>query len=599
MNKTNSKKTKRKKGISHLIEIAGTKKWWLLASILLAVIATIAQFVPVIAVYLILEELADHAADIAHLNKDWLYTLGFVCLGAVGLFGILSYASLMFSHIAAFNILYEIRVKIAEKLTKLSMGFFNRKTNGEIKKVMEEDVERIELFVAHHIPDITSAVIFPLLMIGYLFYIDWRLAIASLVPLPISMLMHVKMMNSSDLYRKYHDSLGAMNSTVVEYITGMAVVKVFGATATSFHKLKERIYSYRDFSQKITKDYSTVYPGFLTAASSSLVFIIPISLILLAGMDSIQEFIPTVLLFLIVGGGMFFPLFKLMFVSGFLNQITVGVERIDEILFYDEISEVNSNSHPSDASIEFDNVSFAYDETTVLNNISFRAEPNTVTALVGPSGAGKTTVGLLSARFWDINKGTIRIGGVNIKEMKTEKLMGHLSFVFQDGFLFFDTIEENIRMGNNKATKNEVIEAAKAAQCHEFIEKLPDGYNTFVGEGGTYLSGGEQQRIGIARAILKNSPVIILDEATAYADPENEGKILDGLASLIKDKTVIIIAHRLSTIVNADRILVVDNGEIVQRGTHDELSTVEGLYKNMWETYSRSREWTIEKERGS
>jgi ATP-binding cassette subfamily B protein len=406
------------------------------------------------------------------------------------------------------------------------------------------------------------------------------------------------MFSTTDLYRQYHDALEKMNAAVVEYVRGMPVVKVFGATAESFERLKQTVFAFRDFSRKITKDYSTVYPGFLTVISSSLVFIIPVAVFLLSRTESYEKLIPTVLLFMVVGGGMFFPFFKLMFIGNYLKQISVGVERVDAILFREEMDETESDGLPADGSMEYEGVSFAYDETPVLKDVSFKALPNTVTALVGPSGAGKTTMGLLAARFWDVDSGAIRMGGVDIRAMKTKTLMTHVSFVFQDGFLFYDTLEENIRMGNKTASREEIVAAAKAAQCHEFIEKLPNGYDTLVGEGGTYLSGGEQQRIGIARAVLKNSPVVILDEATAFADPENEGKILEALARLIRNKTVIVIAHRLSTITEADQILVVDNGEIVERGNHEALKEADGLYRSMWDTYSRSRKWTIDKQGG-
>jgi ATP-binding cassette subfamily B protein len=594
--KTNEQsQPKRKNGFRRLVEIAGTKKWWLFASMTLAVIATVVQFVPVVTVYMIIVELAEHATDISQLNSELLYHLGFVSLVSFVAWGVLQYVSSMLSHIAAFNILYEMRVKIAKKLTKLPMGFFTQKASGEIKKVMSEDVERVELFVAHHIPDITSAVVFPIIMVLYLFFADWRLALAAIIPLPFAFAVQMRMMSSVDTYRQYHDSLEKMNAAVVEYVRGMPVVKVFNATSDSFKRLKMTILSYRDFVIKLTNEYARVYPAFLTVISSSLVFIIPVAVFLLSGMGAYEQFMPTVFLFLIVGGGMFFPFLKLMFVSGYLREISIGVERVDEILYTPEITETNSERQPKDFSVSFDDVCFAYTDSNVLNNVSFTAKPKTVTALVGPSGAGKTTIGFLTARFWDVNSGAIRIGDVDIKDLQTETLMNYVSFVFQDGFLFFDTIEENIRMGNQTASKEDVIAAAKAAQCHEFIMNLPHRYDTLIGEGGTYLSGGEQQRISIARAILKNTPIVVLDEATSYADPENEGKIVEALSHLIQNKTVIVIAHRLSTVVDADQILVIDNGQIVQTGRHDDLVAVDGLYKTMWDTYSRSREWTIEK----
>jgi ATP-binding cassette, subfamily B, bacterial IrtA/YbtP len=594
-------KKQKRTGLLRLIEIAGTKKWWLLASMVLAVLATVVQFVPVVAVYLIIEELAAHAADIANVNPDLLFRLGYLSLGSVAVFGLLLYAAMMLSHIAAFNILYEIRVKIAEKLTRLSMGFFTEKASGEIKKVMVEDVERIELFVAHHIPDITCAVVFPLLLIGYLFAMDWRLAIAALLPFPLTIGLMMAMMLGSGTkaaYHAYHKALEAMHAAVVEYVRGMPVVKVFGTALDSFQGLTQSVLSYRDWARKMTKSYSKAYPAFLTTASSSLVFLVPAIVFLLRRSEAHASFIPTALFFLIIGGGFFFPLLKLMFMVGYLNQISIGVERIDAILNKEEILEPADGKRPADDSIEFNEVTFAYNDTTVLEKVSFAAQPGTVTALVGPSGAGKTTLGLLAARFWDVQSGAIRIGGVDIRDMKTETLMNHVSFVFQDGFLFFDTIEENIRMGNTTATKADVIRAAQAAQCHEFIEALPNSYQTLVGEGGTYLSGGEQQRVGIARAILKDTPIVVLDEATAYADPENEGKILQGFATLLKDKTVIVIAHRLSTVTNADQILVIDKGQVAQRGIHAELVKTGGLYANMWDTYSHAREWTIARKGG-
>jgi ATP-binding cassette subfamily B protein len=587
---------RKKTGLARLIEIAGAKKWWLFASMVLAALATLVQFAPTIIVYQIIRELAAHAADLSGVDRDALWRLGWVSLGAVGVFGLLLYISSMLSHIAAFNILYEIRIKLAEKLPRLSMGYFANTASGKIKKILAEDVEQIEVFVAHHIPDITSAVVFPLLVIGYLFVVDWRMALAALLPFPIALSLMSKMMMSSEskrLYQEWHTSLEKMNAAVVEYVRGMPVVKVFGTDKDSFRRFQETVTAHRDRSQRVSRDYSSTYPALLTAASSSMMFILPVAVWLLYRADNPNALIPTVLFFALIGGSFFFPLLKLTFMAGLLNQISMGVERIDEILAAAEVPERVSGRQPQDATITFENVAFAYDEAAVLENVSFTAKPGTVTALVGPSGAGKTTIGLLTARFWDVQSGAIRIGGVDIRDIRLETLMDYVSFVFQDGFLFFDTIEENIRMGNSAATMDEVIAAAKAARCHEFIERLPSGYKTLVGEGGTYLSGGEQQRVGIARAILKGSPIVVLDEATAYADPENEGRILEGLARLIRNKTVLIIAHRLSTITQADQILVVDEGQIVERGAHPELLAAQGLYRSMWDTYSQARQWTL------
>ncbi len=331
--------------------------------------------------------------------------------------------------------------------------------------------------------------------------------------------------------------------------------------------------------------------------SSVLLFLIPASVYLSLHVPSYPQYVPTILLFLILGGGIFFPMMKLMWISGLLRQNTSGVSLVDEILLKEEISEPEHPEPPQTTEqgipVEFRNVNFAYGNTPILKDVSFLAAPGTVTALVGPSGAGKSTVAMLTARFWDIQEGEILIGGIPIKNIPTETLMQTISFVFQDTMLFFDTIEENIRMGNKSASFEEVVSAAKSAQCHSFIEQLENGYLTLVGEGGTYLSGGEAQRISLARVILKNAPIVLLDEATAFADPENEGKILESFSHLIRGKTVLVIAHRLSTITSADQILVIDGGIIAEQGKHRDLLAKNGIYKRMWDSYTQSREWTL------
>lgn len=587
---------KRKTGLARLIEIAGTKRRLLIGAMLLAVITAIVQFVPIIAVYNILIELAEHALDPSLIDKAYIWLWSYIALGAFFAFGVLTFASLMLSHIAAFNILYEIRMQLVQKMVRLPLGFFSRRASGELKKIMSDDVERIELFIAHHIPDIVTALLFPLILVSYMFTVDWRLAIVVLAVLAMAFYVMGRMYTGKkirEVSKRYVETLGRMNASIVEYIRGIQVVKTFTESTNAYRKLNDDIKEYRKFANEVNVQYQPTYVGFLTILSSALLFIIPVAVWLLVGSASYATFVPVLLMFLFFGVAVFFPVLKLLWIGSFLNQNNMGVQKIDDILYMDEIEEPDIPRHPKDASVEFRNVSFAYDTTPILKAISFISHPGTITALVGPSGAGKSTVAMLAARFWDVQSGEILIGGVPVKEIPTSVLMDNVAFVFQDNMLFFDTIEENIRMGNKTATFEEVARAACAAQCHEFIESLPNGYQTLVGEGGIYLSGGEAQRIALARAILKDSPIILLDEATAFADPENEGKILAAFSHLIKGKTVLVIAHRLSTITNADRILYVDKGVIAEQGTHEQLLALKGEYARMWETYNRAKRWTI------
>jgi len=587
---------KHKTGLARLIEIAGTKRWLLIGAMSLAVITAIMQFVPIIAVYNILIELAKHALNLSLIDKAYIWQWSYIALGSFLAYGVLTFASTMLSHIAAFNILYEIRMQLAQKMVRLPLGFFNRRASGELKKIMSDDVERIELFIAHHIPDIVTAILFPLILVGYMFTIDWRLALVVLTILAVAFYVMGRMYTGKairEASEKYVEKMGRMNASIVEYIRGIQIVKTFTESTDAYRKLNDDIKAYRQNANEVNAQYRPTYVGFLTILSSALLFIIPVAIWLLVESDSYAAYIPVVLMFMLFGTAVFFPVLKLLWIGSFLNQNNMGVQKIDDILYMDEIKEPATPRYPEDASVEFRNVSFAYDTTQILNDVSFVAPSGTITALVGPSGAGKSTIAMLTARFWDISKGEILIGKVPIKEIPTSVLMNNVAFVFQDNMLFFDTIEENIRMGNKSATFEEVKQAACAAQCHEFIECLPNGYQTLVGEGGTYLSGGETQRIALARAILKDAPIILLDEATAFADPENEGKILEAFSHLIKGKTILIIAHRLGTITDADHILYVDKGRIAEEGTHEELLALHQSYAHMWETYNRAKEWTI------
>ncbi|MBN2039813.1 MAG: ABC transporter ATP-binding protein [Spirochaetes bacterium] len=593
--------TKNKKtGITRLLQIAGTKKIYLIAGGILSILAVLAQITPFITIYLLVKELITNIGNIHAIDTDYVWQLAWVTIAGIGIFGILTYCSGMLSHIAAFNILYEIRTSLAEKLARMPMGYFTSRTTGGIKKILNEDVERIELFVAHHTMDIIQAVMLPVVSLIFLFIFDWRLALGALVPVPLALIAQGSMYNKGavQLYTKWQEKLSAMNATIVEYVRGMPVVKVFNQTVNAFKRFSDDVHAYRDLTLYWIKVTATSFSGFLTLLSSSAVFILPVAIFLLYSVpeDSYSSPVTTIFLFLFIGMGIATPLFKLMFLMSYITQISTGLVEIDNILNGEEISAALSPLEPKDTSIEFSNVSFAYGDDTVLKNISFSVQPGTVTALVGPSGGGKTTVANLIGRLWDIEEGEIKIGRTNIKNMEIENLNNTVSMVFQDVFLFFDTIEENIRMGNINASFEDVVSAAKAAQIHEFIETLPEGYGTLIGEKGTYLSGGEQQRISLARAVLKDAPIVVLDEATAYADPENEAKIQAGLSKVLKNKTVIIIAHRLYTITDVDQILVINNGQIEESGTHRELTSSDGLYRHLWNIHTKARDWNINNE---
>ena len=584
-----------KKGILRLIELAGEKKYWLLCSAILAIISTIAQFVPYVTIFKILQELGFHAESPGEVDASFIKHWCYIALLSFIIYSVLLLLSLIFSHIAAFNILYKLRIRLSNKLTRLPLGYFSNTTSGHIKKVMAEDVDRLELFIAHHIPDIISAVLFPLFIIGYMFIIDWRLAtivfaIFIIAIIPLSYMNGERMKGAA---RKYVDILGRMNSGIVEFVKGIQVVKIFNRSTTNFERLNHNIDSFQRYSADITRKWSRPYLGFNIILNSVTLLIIPPAIYFLQKADSYPDYLPTVLMFIILSGSIFFPMLKLLWIGGVISQVCIGVDVIDEILRSEELPEVTAGKIPSGSNLEFDKVTFGYGDTPVLTDISFKVPAGSITALVGPSGAGKTTIALLAARFWDTDSGEIRIGGTSIRDISYKDLMDNISFVFQDNMLFFDTIEENIRMGNTTASKEKIISAAKAAHCHEFITNLDAGYNTLVGEGGTYLSGGEQQRIALARAILKDAPIILLDEATAYADPENESKILESFSKLIQDKTVLVIAHRLNTITKADNILYVAEQQILEDGSHEELLAKGGAYAKMWHSYTRATEWVI------
>jgi ATP-binding cassette subfamily B protein len=381
----------------------------------------------------------------------------------------------------------------------------------------------------------------------------------------------------------------------------MAAVKIFNRSAESFRSFKKDIYDYQDISIKYTKDFRSVFTIRSSLIKGIALFILPVGTLLLKSNPTSLNYVLSICMFLILAPGIVAPIFKVVGIGSVVKTIAGGVERIDMIFNTPPLSEPETGELPKTYDVRFSGVKFSYNTKAerpvfAVDGVSFSAEEGKITALVGPSGGGKSTIAQLIPRFWDLEQGEISIGGVNIKQIRMDDLNNIVSFVFQDCFLFFDTIRENIRGGKADATEEEIIAAAKAARCHDFIGALPDGYNTLIGEGGVYLSGGEEQRINIARAILKNAPVLVLDEATAFADSENEALLYRAIKSLIQNKTVIMIAHRLSTIVKADKIIVIDRGKILEEGTHASLVHTGGLYSELYAAYTRSAEWTISEE---
>jgi ABC transporter, permease/ATP-binding protein len=587
---------KRKTGIPRLLELAGRKKYFVIGSGFFGVLTSLVQFIPFVAAYKILEELTAHAAMPSMANEEavwfWCWIMFWAFIASI----VFNFCSLALSHLAAFNILYELRIQLSQKLARLPLGYFTKNATGKIKKIMTEDVERLEIFIAHNLPDTVSAFLFPILLFVYMLWVNWLLALAVFSVVVIAVVF-MSRMYTSDRVRGYIDGwmrvTGQVNASLVEYIRGIQVIKIFTKSTKAYHQLNHDVAEFRTYATKMNQSYQGSYVGFHTILLSTIVLVLPVGAFMLMRAESYAALLPQVLLFLVFAVGIFFPLLKVMWIASLLNQNSMGIAEIDAILYEKELTEPTEPKKPTEATVAFENVTFAYEEKEVLKEISFTAAPGTITALVGPSGAGKSTIAMLTARFWDIDDGDIKIGNIPLKEITTTDLMNQIAFVFQDNPLFFDTIEENIRMGNKTATTEQVEAAAKAAQCHNFIMALPQGYKTLVGEGGTYLSGGEQQRLALARAILKDAPIILLDEATAFADPENEGKILEAFSHLIHGKTVMVIAHRLNTVVNADQILYIEDGRIAERGRHEELLSMKGKYAAMWEKYEQTLHWGI------
>jgi ATP-binding cassette subfamily B protein len=520
--------------------------------------------------------------------------LAAVCAVLVVLRYAVFFSSLILSHLAAFDILYRLRSEICAHLGKLSIGYFGLRRSGQIKKVFAEDVDELETFLAHHIPDLVAGVIEPIAVVACLFFFDYRLALVALVPLPLAFFLQGKAFGrdrGAAYTKEYHDALEGMNGGIIEYVRGMPVVKIFNQTTESFAALKSAALAYENCASRISRLMAPAWAMFVVTTTSGLFFILPFGLWFYA--KGTLAF-STLTLFLMLGSAYMAPVFKLAMVGGQLRQLLEGLTRVDAILDEPPLEETKAPKKGQGYEVKFNGVSFKYANKPLLEKVSFTLPEGGVYALVGPSGAGKSTLAKLIGRMWDVNDGAITIGGVDVRDMSLGDLMETVSIVFQETFVFSDTVRENIKMNKTEASDDEVLGAAQAAQCLDFIDKMPRGLDTMIGEGGeVHLSGGERQRLSLARAYLKNSPIIILDEATVYNDADSESRIQKAFASLMAGKTVIVIAHRLSTITDADKILVIDQGVLAQQGRHEELLNQDGLYKSLWAAHETALGWKL------
>ncbi|MDR2746215.1 MAG: ABC transporter ATP-binding protein/permease [Treponema sp.] len=593
-----------KTGMARLWELAFRKKILILGSCVFSVLSVALSFTPFIAVYYLIRELVNHAADLGALNGAYMMRLGWFAAGGAAGAVLLNFIALMFSHIAAFTTLYGLKLEFTRHIASLPMGFHTENSTGKLRKIVDENIEKLEGFIAHQLPDMAGSFAMPVFALVILFVFDWRLGLASLVPIIAAYL--IQMLSFSDknaqiFINKYQNSLEDMNNAAVEYVRGISVVKVFNQTIYSFRKFYHVIKDYGNYVLNYTMTFEIFMVIFMLIINQVYLFLIPAIILIsggaaLVGAAEYAAFALTALFYLIFSVSLSTPFTKLIYVSQNGRLILNSIERMDQVLDTPPLAETGSPKTAAEFSTAFDHVTFTYNgegESVAIQDVSFTARQGEVTALVGPSGSGKSTLAHLIPRFYEVGEGAVRIGGVDIRDMSSEYLMSIVSFVFQDVFLFKQSIMDNILIGNKNAAREDAIAAAKAAQCHEFVQALPQGYDTVIGTKNIHLSGGERQRLVIARAILKNAPIIVLDEATAFADPENEQKIQKAFEKLMKNKTVIIIAHRLSTVRGADKIVVIDRGRLVEEGTHDTLVKSGGRYSRMWEHYTGAMNWTL------
>lgn len=572
-------------------------KYKIVLAMFLSTIATISLITSLTLLSFILSNILEKTPiTVFGIDMNFTNTI-FVISGTIMISFITRLSSFVISHLGSFKLEQILRTEISLHLSKVPLGYVISNGSGNLKKVMQDDVSALHSFVADSIPMIAKSIIAPMITLTILLYIDYRLALASLSVLILGIIiMMLTMKDNSSFREKYDNSQSEINKAVIEFAQAMPVVRTFDNGSESFKRYNTSLFSYRQnlnnwmeksaFSSKLGTIILSPLPTLLAVLIAGTYF-------LNEGSLEVSAFI----LALFLSTGMADSFMPIMWLSNFIKKSQASAIKIQEVLDIEALSQVEKSKTPKDTSISFEDVSFSYNSKNkkALHNINFKVAAKSVTALVGPSGAGKSTLAKLIPRFWDVTSGSIKIGEVNIKDITSEDLLNTVSFVFQDTFLFADTILNNIKMANPNASNEDIKNAAKAAQIHDYIESLPNAYETKAGDRGANLSGGQKQRITIARAILRDSPIVILDEATSFADPQNEEEIIKALANLMKDKTVIVIAHRLSSIKDVDQIVVIDEGKILEIGKHQELLENKKVYFNLWQNYSKATQWNFEK----